>query len=228
MKLADVRRVYQRTAPTYDRSFEVLINRLLFFDEEGYRAKAADALHVKEGDSVLDIGCGTGRNFSYIEKKLGPSGRIVGLDYTSGMLDIARRRVLRNSWNNVALIQGDAQRVDEILNGEQFDGVVSTFCLSIVPRWDRVIQGATKLLRENGRLVILDFKKFGGMLSLFNILFFLIACPFSAGWEDYGVDRNWKGQMEKNLMNVRFEEYYLGGVLFLTFGEKQLLRSSAF
>lgn len=220
MKPTDVERTYSNVAPWYDRSFETIFNKLLRFDEEKYRTKAVYYLNLKQGDRVLDVGCGTGRNFFFIQKRIGSSGRIVGLDYTEGMLEIARRKVLENNWENVTLIQGDAQKVDESLRGESFDGIISTFCLSIVPKWDAAIKGACKLLKENKRLVILDFKRFKGIYSFLNPLFVLIAGPFSSGWKDYGGCKDWENEMRKWLHHVTFEEYYLGKIVFLTFGEK--------
>ncbi len=220
MKPADVERVYSNIATWYDQSFEVIFNKFLRFDEKRYRTKAVDALNLKEGDCVLDIGCGTGRNFFFIQRRVGLSGRMVGLDYTEGMMKIARNTVSKNNWKNVKLVQGNAQKVDEILRGKSFDGVISTFCLSIVPEWDKVIRGASRLLREDGKFMILDFKRFKGIYNFLNTLFFLIVGPFSAGWKDYGIYRDWENEMRKWLRNVSLEEFYLGRIVFLIFGKK--------
>lgn len=51
---------------------------------------------------------GTGLSFDAIEERIGPSGRLIGLDYTEAMLAEAERRVRQKGWGNVRLVRGDA------------------------------------------------------------------------------------------------------------------------
>jgi ubiquinone/menaquinone biosynthesis C-methylase UbiE len=56
---------------------------------------------LKAGDTVVDIACGTGANFSFLQEKIGSNGRIVGVDFTDAMLTKAQERVTENHWRNV-------------------------------------------------------------------------------------------------------------------------------
>jgi len=60
------------------------------------------------GDTVIDMACGTGLNFSLLQKAVGPGGRIVGVDLTDAMLARAQDRIKANGWSNVSLVQADA------------------------------------------------------------------------------------------------------------------------
>jgi ubiquinone/menaquinone biosynthesis C-methylase UbiE len=51
---------------------------------------------LKAGDTVVDIACGTGANFSFLQEKIGSNGRIVGVDFTDAMLTKAKERVTEN------------------------------------------------------------------------------------------------------------------------------------
>ncbi len=62
----------------------------LFFVPWDLRRKAVGKMALGRGDSVLEIGCGTGRNFPYLREAVGPEGRIYGVDISPGMLRKAR------------------------------------------------------------------------------------------------------------------------------------------
>ena len=111
---------------------------------------------LRPGDVVVELGCGTGLNFALLQKAVGPTGKIVGVDLTAEMLDRARRRVDANGWKNVELIH------DDIANYEfasPVDGVISTFAVTLSPDYDRVISHAAAALAPGGRCVILDLKR---------------------------------------------------------------------
>ena len=82
------------------------------YPQRSQRLRAVRALGLRPGDSVVDIACGTGLNFSLIEQAIGPDGRIVGVDLTDAMLGQARRRIDANAWSNVSLVQADAAEFD--------------------------------------------------------------------------------------------------------------------
>ena len=69
------------------------------------RRQAVKVLRLRPGDTVVDIACGTGQNFPLIERVIGPQGQIVGVDLTDAMLAQAQRRIERNGWTNIELVQ---------------------------------------------------------------------------------------------------------------------------
>jgi demethylmenaquinone methyltransferase/2-methoxy-6-polyprenyl-1,4-benzoquinol methylase len=97
---------YRRKAKRYD-----LTSRLYpvpCYPQRAQRRGAVQALGLRPGASVIEIGCGTGLNFSLIENLIGRDGRIVGVDLTDAMLAHAQDRIDRNGWSNVRLVHADA------------------------------------------------------------------------------------------------------------------------
>lgn len=86
---ATIEQAYQNWAKVYDWLTPIYI----LGNEKRLRRRTIVSLHLQPGQTVLDIACGTGRNFPMILEKIGPTGRLVGVDYTAAMLDRARERV---------------------------------------------------------------------------------------------------------------------------------------
>jgi len=91
---------YRGLAPRYDH-YTRRINRI--------RLRAIEALGLREGDTVLDAGCGTGWCIPHLLASVGPSGRVIAFDPSAEMLAVARERV--GSEDRVELQQGTAERV---------------------------------------------------------------------------------------------------------------------
>jgi SAM-dependent methyltransferase len=72
---------------------------------QAYRHDTVQRLELGPGGTVLDIGCGTGLNFADLEERVGPTGKVVGIDLSSEMLAHAQLRIDRHGWRNVTLIQ---------------------------------------------------------------------------------------------------------------------------
>jgi phosphatidylethanolamine/phosphatidyl-N-methylethanolamine N-methyltransferase len=103
-RAASVQSFYGRWATLYDglARFTPGIGRL--------RREAVAALSLDRGDTVVDLGCGTGANLPYLREAVGPEGTVVGVDLTRGMLARAQRLVDAAGWRNVHVVQGDATR----------------------------------------------------------------------------------------------------------------------
>ncbi|MDP4540499.1 methyltransferase domain-containing protein [Qipengyuania sp. DY56-A-20] len=59
-----------------------------------------DAKQLHPGDLVVDLCCGSGQNFADLQRRVGPYGRIIGVDISAGMLDVASVLVARKGWEN--------------------------------------------------------------------------------------------------------------------------------
>lgn len=91
---------YDALAPTYDRSTR-LINRI--------RARTIDALGLRPGESVLDVGCGTGWCLPLLAERVGAAGHVIGFEPSAEMLQLARRRVA--GMTGIELLHANAEEV---------------------------------------------------------------------------------------------------------------------
>jgi trans-aconitate methyltransferase len=103
---------YEEGATTYD---------LLTQAFHRWRVRVVELLPLRSGDTVLDVGCGTGLCFPLLQQRIGSEGTIIGLDASQQMLALAARRIADNHWSNVELVHGKAEEahvpyvVDHIL-----------------------------------------------------------------------------------------------------------------
>ena len=125
------------------------------YPQRTQRLRAVQALGLLPGDTVVDVACGTGLNFSLLEEAIGPDGRLVGVDLTDAMLAQARERVETKGWRNVDLVQADAAAF-EFPTG--VDAILSTYALSHMPECGDVIAHGAAALSAGGRWVVLDLK----------------------------------------------------------------------
>lgn len=69
-----------------------------------WRELVVDELAAGPGDTIFDVGCGTGLCLSRLVEKVGATGMVIGIDQSDEMLDLARRRVAERGWDNVHLV----------------------------------------------------------------------------------------------------------------------------
>jgi ubiquinone/menaquinone biosynthesis C-methylase UbiE len=117
------------------------------------RGQAADALALEPGDFAVEMGCGTGANLRHLRERVGPEGRVVGVDFTRGMLERARDRVERSGWANVHLVQADAEGVEF---RDAPDAVLATFVVGMLGDPAAAVNRWADLLAPGGRLALLD------------------------------------------------------------------------
>ena len=83
--------LYRKRAKRYDQT--TLLYYLVGFRHWAYRKRAIQSLALNHGNTVVDLGCGTGLNFSLLQEQVGSRGRIIGVDLTDAMLDGASARI---------------------------------------------------------------------------------------------------------------------------------------
>lgn len=118
-----------------------------------WRTAFIEALDLKPGMRVLDLGCGTGQDFDLLVEAVGPEGEVVGLDLSSGMLDRARARIRRAGWDNVRVEQVDLCGDWSV---EPVDAVAAAMVFSALPDPARTLDAAWSALRSGGVFGILD------------------------------------------------------------------------
>ena len=91
-------------APVYDGA----IRRLYL----PYRKIAVESLRLKPGNTVLDLGCGSGLNFELLVQGIGAQGTLIGVDYSARMLARAQRKIDDHGWKNAFLIKKDARDLE--------------------------------------------------------------------------------------------------------------------
>jgi S-adenosylmethionine-diacylgycerolhomoserine-N-methlytransferase len=124
------------------------------------------------GGSILEIGCGTGRNLIQIARAY-PGRFCHGLDVSEEMLATARQSVARAGLpDRIALRQADATGFDpQALFGRAgFDRIVISYALSMIPPWQWVVAEAVRRLAPGGELHIVDFGDQGGLPAPFRAL----------------------------------------------------------
>jgi ubiquinone/menaquinone biosynthesis C-methylase UbiE len=159
----------------------------LYLIHDGARRKAVNALDLSPGDTVLEIGCGTGRNLAHLVGAVGESGSVIGVDASPGMLAEAHNLVARRGWSNVRLLQEDAARlsVEDNVNGALF-----SLSYSVLPDRRPALEAAWRQLQAGGRLVVMDAglpdTLLGRILRPAGRLLVSIAPgdPYSRPWED--------------------------------------------
>jgi demethylmenaquinone methyltransferase/2-methoxy-6-polyprenyl-1,4-benzoquinol methylase len=145
---------YDLVAPVYNKA----VGRLYF----PYRQKLITSLELKSGQTVLDVGCGSGLNFELIIDSIGPEGTLIGVDFSAKMLNEAQKLITKHEWNNVFLLQQDVTTLERkhigivVRNDISIDRVLCTLGLSVFPDWQGVFARSFELLRSEGVFGLMD------------------------------------------------------------------------
>ena len=111
------------------------------------------------GGSVLEIGCGTGRNLIALARRY-PNARYFGIDISAEMLKTACGAIARHGlYDRIKVVQADALTFDprELFDRGYFDRIFFSYTLSMIPDWSGALARAASLLGTGGRLQVVDF-----------------------------------------------------------------------
>ena len=119
-------------------------------------APAHDALlsmaHLREGETVLDVACGTGLVSFKAARHVGASGRVTGVDISGDMVAMAQSIALEQGVGNISFLRADAENLDIGKTG--FDVVLCALGLMYVPDPAQALREMRRLLNPGGRIVI--------------------------------------------------------------------------
>jgi demethylmenaquinone methyltransferase/2-methoxy-6-polyprenyl-1,4-benzoquinol methylase len=149
-----VRRTVGRSVPDRDRS-----RRKYGAMAQSYELRTASGDHgrrelvcrlaPRRGEVILDVGCGTGRNFEQIMAGIGPEGRLIGIELSEEMLAQARALVRRRGWTNVELVCAGAEEAEIPVTVD-----AAILCaVHDVMRSPVALANVLESIREGGRIV---------------------------------------------------------------------------
>ena len=109
---------------------------------------------IKEGDTVIDLGSGAGNDCFVARRHTGEKGKVIGIDFTTAMIDRARTNAEKLAYQNVEFRQGDIEQMPVTSNIA--DVVVSNCVLNLVPNKENVIKEIYRVLKPGGHFSISD------------------------------------------------------------------------
>lgn len=172
-----IREMFDRIALGYDRQ-----NTLFSLDRDrAWRRRAARLASLRPGDTALDLCTGTGKLAAELLRYVRPGGRVVGVDFSPQMLELARRRA-----PGVEFQLGDVMALP--FGDGSVDAVTIAFGLRNLVNREGGLREMRRVLKPGGRLVILEFPTPPrGLASLPYRLYLTRVMPVVAGW--LGEDR---------------------------------------
>ncbi len=137
--------------------YDYVVGFLLFGREQAMRRMTMDLTQLRAGESVLDVGCGTGALTRLARERVGESGKVYGIDAAPQMITVARRKAAKR---NLA-IDFQVGLIEQLaFPDDSFDVVLSSLMMHHLPE-ELKRQGLAEIarvLKPGGRLLILDFQ----------------------------------------------------------------------
>lgn len=172
-----------------------------------WKKQAFEGSALKTGDKVLVFCCGTGLDFSPILEKIGTTGHIVGVDFSTEMLLAAAEKAAKNGWENVELLEADVTQFEHALCGS-FDVVICTLGLSIIPDYKSAYTNLLRHLKKQGQVIIGDMQLASGWRSHLNPVTILMAKKFGGTHEGHKNSQTICALMERDLIQVQKREFF--------------------
>ncbi len=193
------------------RYYDLLMNTITGGTYPFFIRNAIREMQIQQGDNILVLGAGTGRNMDLMDKYLSGKGRIIGLDVGPEMLEQAQRRFADHPYITI-----EKQRIEEPLPYEgEFDKVFISFVLHGFIQEDRlkIIANAQSALRPGGEFIILDYNEFDLKQSPWPVRFtFKMECPLATDFIGRDLQAVLRGQ---GFDEFRVCSHYLGYVRLL-------------
>jgi SAM-dependent methyltransferase len=202
---------YGEHARSYDRKTAAF---------QGYRQAVVEALPVRQGQVVLDVGCGTGLCHGSLLDKVGPQGRVVGIEESPEMVAVARERIEHEGWRNVTVMQSSAEdaQIASIADAALFCAVHD------ILQSPDALRNVLSKLRPGAGVAAAGGKWAAPWKVAVNLPVTMLHAPYVRSFE--GFQRPWR-HLEQLLDDVHVQELALGGGYILTGHAPMGTRSAA-
>jgi len=178
---------------------------------EVLKKPAVGELHLKRGSKVISFCCGTGQEFSFIQEKIGRKGRILGIDYSAGMLQKAKQKIENNNWNNIKLLEADVTDLPkDAYELHEYDAGLSTLGFSIISDPYKTFQSLRDSVKKGGRIVIGDIQALHGNKAWFNPLYAFFNAPYGNTYRSLIESRDFEKYLRAELHGFKKIEYLFG------------------
>jgi trans-aconitate methyltransferase len=176
---------------------------------QGYRRAVVEALPVCRGQVVLDVGCGTGLCHGSLLDKVGPQGRVVGIEESPEMVAVARERIEQEGWRNVTVVQSSAE---DAQIGSNADAALFCAVHDILQSPD-ALRNVLSKLRPGAGVAAGGGKWAAPWMVAVNLPVTMLHAPYVRSFE--GFQRPWH-HLEQLLVDVHVHEQALGSAYILT------------
>ena len=165
----DVGAMFDRIAPVYDGMNAVISG----FQEPRWRKRAVAATGLRSGMAAIDVATGTGKLAGSLADRVGPFGRVLGVDVSAGMLERARDAGSDAPW--LEFIVGDALALPA--DDASFDAATIAFGMRNLPDYERGFAEMARVVRPGGRIVCLEIARPRTLAGRVGRLWFERAVP---------------------------------------------------
>ena len=188
--------------------------------ESTFRRRGVEALELEPGETVLELGCGPGNSLGRLREAVGPEGRVVGVDYSEGMVKRAARQIDAEGWQNVGAVRGDATRLG--VESVRFDAVYASMSLTAMPDPVAAVETAAHCLRPDGRVAVLDARPFQSLpLRLLNPL----VVPVSRAATNWDHATDVPAAIESRFEGLSVDSYN-DGTVYVAVGRRPLVNGT--
>ncbi len=191
--------------PFTAKHYDGLMNTVSFGLYKKFISRAIKDMEVQPDDSILDLGCGTGRNAGLVASYLSENGRVTGLDVSEIM-----EKQFNKKFSDDKRLQFVRQRADIPFDlGEKFDKILISFVIHGFPHEVRktVISNIVNHLKPGGSFFMLDFAEFNmaEMPALHRFVFKTIECKYAFDF----IEKDWKQILIENGFSDFRETFYM-------------------
>lgn len=153
MQQSKEERVHHVFEKIYNR-YDFMNSVISFQRHKAWRKNVMAKMNVRQGESALDVCCGTGDWSFALAEKVGPRGKVVGLDFSKNMLSVGEKKLTERPTEQLSFIYGNAMELP--FEDSAFDYVTIGFGLRNVPDYMTVLKEMRRVVKPGGKVVCLE------------------------------------------------------------------------